>query len=57
MMLLDNDWSAYHEGRKASIENDGDPMKFINPYPVESFKWQSWNQGWNSHKPEVPYVY
>lgn len=47
-MNIEN-FEAYRKGYQSSIDADGDPRMFTNPYPENSPEWQSWNQGWNAH--------
>jgi len=42
-------YTAYNEGRLASMSCDSDTTQVHNPYTAETVEWYSWNRGWNSH--------
>jgi len=45
------DYDCFKEGFKASKKYDSNPEAIgaKNPYPKNSDKYYSWNQGWGSH--------
>lgn len=48
------DPEAYDKGAADCLDHYRTEEKPVNPYPVHSDQWHSWNKGWNSVDPEEP---